>query len=80
MLRKIDYYIPKKIYENPDENYYDTETNIFIAVKKSNYYGKKRDIMIAYYEQEERVYIITIHPLKQDQKNRRVESGRWKKL
>jgi len=32
-----------------------------------------------YDEQNDTIKIITIHPLKQAQKIRRVESGRWKK-
>lgn len=67
------------IFENPDEKYFDTETNNFIAIKKSDYFGKNRDIMIVYNEQNDAIKIITIHPLKQDQKMRRIESGRWKK-
>ena len=35
--------------------------------------------MIAYNEQNEAIKIITIHPLKQAQKIRRIVSGRWKK-
>jgi hypothetical protein len=35
--------------------------------------------MIVYDEQNDAIKIITIHPLKQAQKIRRVESGRWKK-
>jgi hypothetical protein len=38
--------------------------------------GKNRDIMIVYDEQNDAIKIITIHPLKQDQKIRRIESGR----
>ena len=79
ILRKIDDSIPKIILENPDEKYFDTETNNFIVIKKSDYFGKKRDIMIVYDEQNDTIKIITIHPLKQAQKIRRVESGRWKK-
>lgn len=79
LLRKIDERIPKMIFENPDERYFDTETNNFIAIRKSDYFGKSRDIMIVYKEQNDAIIIITIHPLKQDQKMRRIESGRWKK-
>lgn len=67
------------IFENPDEKYFDTETNNLIAIKRSDYFGKNRDIMIVYNEQNDAIKIITIHPLKQDQKMRRIESGRWKK-
>jgi len=35
-----------------------------IAVCRLDYYGRKREVMIAYDEFEERIEIVTVHPLK----------------
>ncbi len=36
--------------------------------------------MIAYKEEESWIKIITIHPLKEGQKGKRITSGRWRSL
>jgi hypothetical protein len=43
-------------------------------------YGKERDVMIAYVYEEDFVKLLTIHPLKEGQKENRVRSGRWRRL
>ncbi len=43
-------------------------------------YGKMREVMVAYDIIEETVTLLTIHPLKEGQKENRVKSGRWRKL
>ena len=79
LLRRINDQTPKIIFEYPDETYFDAKTDNFIAIKKLDYLGRNRDIMVVYNEQNDTIKIITIHPLKRAQKIRRIESGRWKK-
>jgi len=63
-----------------DEKYFDSETKNFIAIKKVEYFEKKRDLMIAYKEKKQKVVILTIHPLKKSQKDNRIKNNLWKKL
>ncbi len=44
-IRKIEYDLPKRIYENAEERFIDTDTGHTIAVMKAVIYGKERDIM-----------------------------------
>jgi hypothetical protein len=43
-------------------------------------YGKLREVMVAYDIKEETVRLLTIHPLKEGQKENRVNLCRWRKL
>lgn len=79
-LRQIDDALPKKIFENADERFIDTETEHSIAVSKAIMYGKERDVMVAYNFEGENVKLLTIHPLKEGQKENRIKSGRWRRL
>ncbi|HDO25572.1 MAG TPA: hypothetical protein ENG95_02855 [Nitrospirae bacterium] len=79
-LRKIEYDLPKRIYENAEERFSDTETGHTIAVMKAVIYGKERDIMVAYKHEDKDVKLLTIHPLKEGQKENRILSGRWGKI
>ncbi len=79
-LRKFDYDLPQRIFEKAEERYTDTETGHIIAVMKTGIYGKERDIMVAYKHENEDVKLITIHPLKEGQKENRIQSGRWRKI
>ncbi len=79
-LRKIDYDLPKRILENAKERFIDTETGHTIAVAKVIIYDKERDVMIAYKHADMDVKLLTIHPLKEGQKENRLKSGRWRKI
>lgn len=80
VLRKIEYTLPRRIYEDAEERFIDTETGHTIAVMKVVIYGKKRDVMIAYKHKGTEVKLLTIHPLKEGQKENRIRSGRWKEI
>lgn len=56
------------------------ETGHTIAVMKTVLYGKERDIMVAYRHEDKDVKLLTIYPLKEGQKEKRIQSGRWRKL
>ena len=79
-LREIDEALPENIYRFAEEYYYDTATNLFIAVKKARYQGKNRDIAVTYQESTNEILLITIHPLKQRQKENRIQTNRWKRI
>ena len=78
-LRDIPVNWPKEIVQEAQSYYYDNQTDNLIAVGKRNYEGRKRDIMVAFEEIAEGLVLITIHPLKTGQKERRVKRDRWTK-
>ena len=43
-------------------------------------YGKPREVMVAYVIEGDCVKLLTIHPLKEGQKENRIVSGRWRKI
>ncbi|MBI5055913.1 MAG: hypothetical protein HZB61_04780 [Nitrospirae bacterium] len=79
-LRNIEYDLPKVIYESAEERFLDTESGHTIAIKKVKIYGKERDVMVAYRHEDAEVKLLTIHPLKEGQKENRIQSGRWRKI
>ena len=79
-LRRIDRNLPKKIFEQAQERYLDKSTGHLIAVMNVDLYNKQRDVMIAYVTDEKRTTLLTIHPLKDGQKENRVLNGRWRKV
>ncbi|MBU4320400.1 MAG: hypothetical protein L6246_09485 [Thermodesulfovibrionales bacterium] len=58
----------------------DTLTGHSIAVAKVVIHDKERDVMVAYKHEEVDVRLLTIHPLKEGQKDNRVKTGRWRRL
>jgi hypothetical protein len=79
-LRKIGYDLPQQIFEKAEERFMDTLTGHSIAVAKVVIYDKERDVMVAYKHEEVDVRLLTIHPLKEGQKDNRVKTGRWRRL
>ncbi len=79
-LRKIEYDLPKIIFEQSKERYFDEITGHLIATMKLKLYDKFRDIMVAYIIEEDCANLLTIHPLKEGQKENRVKTGRWRKI
>ena len=79
-LRKIPYYLPKKIYQASREHYFDKETLKRVAIKRVKFKNKLREVAVIYEEINNQINLITIHPLKNYQKISRIKSGRWQKL
>lgn len=75
--RKIPQSYPRKIVTKPDSLFVDTITNHQIAVKKLEYNGKLRPMVVAYDIIESTVYIITIHPSSEEETNNKLRRGRW---
>ena len=79
-LRKINHELPTQIHEEADERYSDTETGHTVATMSVEINGKLREVMVAYTIEEQTVRLLTIHPLKEGQKENRLKSGRWRRL
>lgn len=79
-MRGIIESMPRIIFERARQRFFDTGTNLEIAVLKTNFSGKMRDVMIAYRREGSGILVITIHPLKSGQLENRIRSGRWRKL
>lgn len=76
-IRNIAYNLPSEIYRSPTERYFDKAVRREIAIKNVKYKEKLREMMIVYEEHKEYVVIVTIHPLKKNQKDNRIQMGRW---
>lgn len=78
-LRKIEYKLAEKIFYQAKERYLDVKTGYLIATMKVNIYDKLREVMLAYIISGDIATLLTIHPLKKGQKERRLKTGRWRK-
>jgi hypothetical protein len=76
-LRKIPEQLPRRIYQRAKERFFDMATHHRIAVARARYAGKIREMAVSFEETEETVTLITIHPLKAQQKANRINSRRW---
>ena len=78
--RNIPHNLPRMVFEQAEEHYYDNLTGHYVAINRVRFEGKVREMALAYDKGENVIEIITIHPIKPHQKYNRVGSGRWKKL
>jgi hypothetical protein len=78
--RNISYEIPKRIFEESTEHYYDKITEHYVALHKVRFKNKIRDMALTYDCREDTVELITIHPINQNQKQSRINIGRWIKI
>jgi len=79
-LRSIEHDLPQKIFEEADERYFDNDTGHLIAVMKTSLYNKIREVMVAYSIDQDCATLLRIHPLKEGQKETRINTGRWRKM
>jgi hypothetical protein len=79
-VRNIPSPLPKKIFKEAKEHYYDRLTSHYVAVHKLEFNNKIREFALTYDEKEDVIEIITIHPIKSYQKITRINSGRWQKI
>ena len=79
-LRGIEYDLPKRIFQEAEERYFDRETGYLIAVMKVVLYEKSREVMVAYTIEDNDAKLLTIHPLKKGQKENRFKTGRWRRI
>jgi len=78
-IRKIPQDYPKRIYEEPNQTFYDQVERNHIAIKKLKYNKKMRNTMIAYEKKNDTIEIITIHPITDEKIINRALNGRWTK-
>lgn len=76
-LRGFPHDMPMKIYKRAEEYYYDISTSNYVALKRLNYAEKMRTMAVTYNKHEDVIEIITIHPIKEGQKEKRIRNGRW---
>ena len=79
-MRDIPEYMPRLVYEKAAKRFLDTGTGHTIAVSRVAFLGKRRDVAVSYREDHGKVLLVTIHPLKQNQIDNRLKTGRWKPL
>ena len=76
--RGFDPHFYRQIFEQPDDLFHDTVSGTEAAVKSILHKGAIRDILLVYrFDADGSVVLITIHPLKTNQKERRITRGRW---
>lgn len=80
LLRGIPHELPNEIYRTARQRYLDNATGLLIAVKRVRYKSKLRDMAVAYTKNEDQALLITIHPLKRNQKLQRINSNRWQTI
>jgi hypothetical protein len=78
--RNIPSPLPKKIFKEAKEHYYDNITGHYVAVHKTEFNNKNREFALTYDRKGDVIEIITIHPLKTYQKITRINLGRWQKI
>lgn len=76
-LRKIPEQLPRKIYQRAKERFFDTVTHHRVAVARAHYAGKIREMAVSFEDNGETVTLITIHPLKEQQKTNRINARKW---
>jgi hypothetical protein len=79
-VRNIPSALPRKIFKEAKEHYYDNLTGHCISVHKIDFNNKTREFALTYDRKENVVEMITIHPLKAYQKITRINLGRWQKI
>ncbi len=77
-LREIPQGLAEEVFFRADGHYYDSLTGALVAVKRLRFQGVERDVAVTYQRNlAQEIIFITIHPLKDGQKERRVEDERW---
>jgi len=76
-LRKIPNGLPETIFNQADGHYKDTQTGYSIAVKSTSFQKKTRELALTYEKVENKIILITLHPLKKGQKENRIKTKRW---
>ncbi len=76
-LREIPEQLPRRIYLRAKERFFDTNTHHRVAVARARYAGKMREMAVSFDDDGETFTLITIHPLKEQQKANRIDVHRW---
>ena len=65
------------VLQNADAYYYDMLRRRFVAVKRMFVLGAERDVAVAYEIEDNITRVVTILPLKEGQRQNRMQRGRW---
>ncbi len=77
-LRDFPSGLAEQVFFNADAHFYDTQTGTLVAVRRLNLYNSLRDVALIYrMSGEETATFITIHPLRDGQLERRIQTNRW---
>lgn len=76
-VRKIPEDMPKRIYRECRQRYYNHQSLRHIAVMEVYYNRRRTLMMIAYDQYSDHVEILTIHPITKRQVRDRLQTGRW---
>ena len=76
-LRHIPAQLPELVYFEAERRVLDNQTGLLVALKRLEIQGKWRDMALSYTQSDEDIVLITIHPLREDQYERRLASGWW---
>jgi hypothetical protein len=76
-LRDVPNGLAETILREADGHYRNGISGWNIAVKRIAFQGKERDMALTYTVDRNEIVLITVHPLKEGQKNQRIENGRW---
>lgn len=71
-LRLIPDGLAENVLTQADEYYFDNETKCYIAVKNIKFQGKVRNVSLTFVISDNKIIIITLHPLKKGQKENRI--------
>jgi len=70
-------WVPQILQEG--ERFRDTWTGHQVAVRRRQYQGKDRDIAVVFSQRGDTIVVITVSALKEGQKERRIQAGRWQR-
>jgi len=79
-LRGVSERLAREIFYEAEVHFEDIQTQTLVAVKKIVFKGKERDMALIYRRTNDEVIFITLHPLKENQRENRVRSGRWRRI
>ena len=65
------------VFQSPDARFYDLSRDTLIAVKRMYVLGAARDVALAYVVRDNIVIFVSIHILKERQRQNRLQKGRW---
>jgi hypothetical protein len=76
--KNIPYDLPRLVFEQSQERYYDKLRKNFVAVMNVNLSGKVREVMVAYIMSGNNVILKTTYILAQNEKRNKLKAGRWR--
>ena len=77
-LRELPPGLAEEVFLRADNHYYDSVTGALVAVKRLLFQGAEKDVALTYQRTvAQGIIFITIHPLMDGQKERRVQNERW---